>query len=223
MEWQLDPNQARLECGDWHFSLDHRVPKNGLKVRHGSDELGALLAVIPTPSHTCTIQEAYVRQNDLIVRYEQAGDDQYTFQLNWRKLNCTIPRGIAIELWISVQTSLLDTHPVLDVRSRTPNGLWHALSMRDLSVESSDAVAIGLVKKASVTSLVMVQPSDALQAKRVRNRDEEFTLRMFGEFMERGVIRRARLCYVAAPGDLSRRDIVNQYQLFADSPLPLTA
>ena len=156
MDWQLQVDQASLESKQWRVELDPRAPNAGLQIAFGSTRLGQFLRINPKPSHSFKIQEAYVRKNDLIVRYEQSGDDLYTVQLNWRRLDCEIPDILALELWISVQTSLLDTHPVIEVRSRTPDALWHSLTLNDLSIDKSDTAAIGLVKKSGVTAMVMI-------------------------------------------------------------------
>ena len=223
MDWQLQANQTSLERNYWRLELDPRAPNAGLQVRFGSTQIGPFLRITPKPTHSFNIQEAYVRQNDLIVRYEQSDSDLYTVQLNWRVLGCEIANALALELWISVQTSLLDTHPAIDVRSHTADALWHSLTLSDLSFDSSDMTAIGLVKKSGVTALVMIEPSDAHQAKRILDRSEDFTLRIFGEFMEKGVIRRARLRLMVVSGEIARSKIVKQYRAFTDSPLPLTA
>jgi hypothetical protein len=223
VDWQLRADQALLETKYWRVELDPRAPKAGLQINSGSTQLGQFLKISPKPSHSFKIQEAYVRQNDLIVRYEQSGDDLYTVQLNWRRLECEIPDALSLELWISVQTALLDTHPVIEVRSHTPDAQWHGLNLHDLSIDKSDCTAIGLVKKSSVTAMVMIEPSDAQQARRIPDRSENFTLRLLGEFMEKGVIRRARLRFFAVSGEFSRSKIAKQYRKFTDSPLPLTA
>ena len=223
VDWQLETGQASVEKDHWHVELDPRDPKAGLKIRHASKQLGHFLRVAPKPSHSFNIQEAYVRQNDLIVRYEQSGDDLYTVQLNWRKLDCAIPNALALELWISVQTTLLDTHPTIEVCSSTPDAQWHGLTLNDLSIETSDTVVIGLVKTSGVTAMVMIESSDALQANRILGRSNDFTWKILGEFMEKGVIRRARLRIFAVAGEFARSKIAKQYRLFTDSPLPLTA
>ena len=227
MDWQLQTDKATLVTNDWQAELDPRAPQTGMRLdrmqQNSPTSIGQILRVTPKPSHSYNIHEAYVRENDLIVRYEQSGDDLYTFQLNWRHLPSSIPGAFAMELWISVQTSLLDTHPTIDVRSRAADAMWHGLTLDDLSIEKSDITAIGLFKKSGVTSILMIQPSDARQAKRVRDKNEDFTWRMFGEFMEKGVIRRARLCFLSVPGEVSRYTITKEYRAFMDSPLPLTA
>ncbi len=223
VDWQLQTEKAAFDSGDWQASLDPRAPQSGMRISRLQQDLIHLFRVTPKTSHSCSIQEAYVRENDLIVRYEQSGDDLFTFQLNWRALPSDVPGALAIELWISLQTTLLDSHPNIDVRSRATGAMWHDLTLNDLSVEKSDTIAIGLFKKSGVTSTLMIHPSDAHQSKRVRDRSEDFTLRMFGEFMEKGVIRRARLCFLSVPGEFSRHAIINQYRAFIDSPLPLTA
>ncbi len=227
MDWNVQSDKAALIVGDWRAELDPRTPANGLRIsrtQQGTQSnIAQIFRVTPKPSHSFTIQESYVREEDMIVRYEQSGDDLYTFQLNWRKLTSDIAGAFAIELWISVQTSLLDTHPTIEVRSRATESQWHALTLDDLSYEKSDVVSMGLFKKSGVTSLLMIQPSDANQAKRVLDKKEDFTLRMFGDFMEKGVIRRARLCFLSIPGEVSRYTMIKEYRAFAESPLPLTA
>lgn len=223
MDWQLKSDQASLEANHWRVDLNPRTPNVGLKVMFGDVQLGHFLKIAPKPSHSFNIQEAYIRENDLIIRYEQSNDDLYTVQLNWRRLDCDIPDALALELWVSVQTSLLDTHPEIEIRSRTPDARWHGLTLDDLSIEKSTSTAIGLVKKSSVTAMVMLEPSDAHQARRIVDRGEDFAFRMLGDFMEKGVIRRARLRLLAVTTELSRSKIVKQFRAFVDSPLPLTA
>ena len=138
-------------------------------------------------------------------------------------MECEILDALAIELWISVQTSLLDTHPAIEIRSRAPDAQWHDLTLKDLSVDKSDHTAIGLVKKSGVTAMVMIEPSDAQQARRIVQRSDEFTLRVLGDFMEKGVIRRARLRLLAVTAELPRSKITSLFRSFTDSPLPLTA
>lgn len=223
VDWQLQADQASLETEHWQVELDPRAPNAGLQIRVGTTQLGQFFRIEPKPSHSFSIQEAYVRQDDLIVRYEQSGDDLYTVQLNWRRLDWETPDALALELWISVQTSLLDTHPVIDVRSCTAGTRWHSLSLNDLSISSNDTTVIGLVKKSAVTVMVMVEPSDAKLANRVLDLNEDFALRIFGDFMEKGVIRRTRLRLFAMTGEITRSKIAQQYRLFSESPLPLTA
>jgi len=223
VDWQLQSDQAFLETDHWRVDLDPRAPNAGLNIRFGSTQLGQFLKINPKPSHSFKIQEAYVRQNDLIVRYEQSIADLYTIQLNWRRLECEIPDALSLEVWISVQTSLLDTNPTIEVRSRTPDALWHGLTLDDLSMDKSDSTAIGLVKKSGLTAMVMIEPSDAHQARRIFDRSDDFALRLLGDFMEKGVIRRARLRLLAVSEELSRAKIVKQFRAFTDSPLPLTA
>jgi hypothetical protein len=223
VDWQLQADRASLTTEHWHVEMDPRSPNNGLQIRYGSVELGHFFKINPKPSHSFNIQEAYVRQNDLILRYEQSGADLYTVQLNWRRLESQTPEALALELWISVQTTLLDTHPAIDIRSRTPDAFWHILTLDDLSISKSTSTAIGLVKKSGVTAMIMLDPSDAQQSHKTLDRNEHLTLKLFGEFMEKGVIRRARLRLIAVPGEIARSKIAKHYRAFTDSPLPLTA
>ncbi len=223
VDWQFQADQASLEAENWRVELDPRAPNHGMKLQFGTVDFGSFFKINPRPSHSFSIQEAYVREEDLILRYEQSGEDLYTVQLNWRRLESEVRDSLCIELWLSVQTSLLDTHPVIDVRSRTPDALWHILTLDDLSLGKSDAAAMGLVKKSGVTAMIMIEPMDARQAQKTLDRNDYFNLKLFGEFMEKGVIRRTRLRFLAVTGELARSKIAKQYRIFTDSPLPLTA
>ena len=223
MDWQLQPDNAFLEIQSWRAELDPRAPNSGLKIHFGSIPIGQFLKISPKPSHSFAIQEAYIRQNDLIVRYEQANDDLYTVQLNWRRLESDIPGALYLEVWISVQTSLLDTHPVIEVRSRTPDAKWRGLTLNDLQIEKRDSTVLGQVTKSGVTSVIMLDPSDAHQARRIDDPNDEFSLKLLGDFMEKGVIRRARLRLLVVAQELSRSKMIEEFREFTDSPLPLTA
>jgi hypothetical protein len=223
VDWQLQSDQGFLDSKRWRAELDPRAPNSGLQVRFETMQLGQFFKISPKPSHSFAIQEAYVRQNDLIVRYEQSNQDLYTVQLNWRRLESEIPDALAVEVWISVQTSLLDTHPTIEVRSRTPDAQWHVLTLSDLQIEKNDCAVLGLVKKSGVTSIIMIEPSDAQQARRITERSDEFSFRILGDFMEKGVIRRARLRLLVVTAELSRSKIIKEFRAFTDSPLPLTA
>ena len=81
-----------------------------------------------------------------------------------------------------------------------------------------------VARDAKHTLLVMAQASDVEQIE-VQHCDLacENSLRMFGQFMEKGVIRRARLCFVATPQMLENAGIARSFELFSARPLPLTA
>lgn len=224
VSWELNQHQAAYAVNDWHVDFSPSDPGAGLQVSRGGNSLGKLLSVFPQPAHSRNIQEAYVRQDDLIVRYEQDGSDLYTFQLNWRAFDCILSGSLGIELWISIQTSLLDTHPVVGVKSSSPAAIWETLTLRDLSDIDSELPAAVVARREDHTLLIMIQASDAEQVELRRcDSAQEHELQMFGHFMEKGVIRRARLCLVAAPNILDDAAVRLVYEQFTASPLPLTA
>jgi hypothetical protein len=223
MDWQLQKDLGWCECGPWCVKLKPLDPGHGLSLFRGNELTWNLLRVKPLPRHALHLQEAYVRQEDLILRYEQSQSDQFGFQLNWRRLDCELVDAIAIELWLSVQTTLLNTHPMFEIDS-TAHGNWQTLTLAQLSCSKAQVTAAGCSRDQSLTTIVMIQDSDACQAKLIKDKSaKELRFRMFGQFLEKGVIRRARLCFLATTADLSQAEIAEAYQKFSASPLPLTA
>jgi hypothetical protein len=222
--WNLEKLRATYAVNGWQVELNPTDPAAGLDLRHHGKACGTLLRVIPLPSHARCIQEAYVRESDLIVRYEQDGNDLYSFQLNWRAFDSGLSDALGLEMWLSIQTSLLDTYPTVDIRSLTSGGPWTTLTLRDVHQSEEDWTA-GIVSRcADQSTLIMVQASDAQQADLQPCQSPlENSLRMFGSFMEKGVIRRARLCLVATPHELQQTEIEQAYAQFSACPLPLTA
>ncbi|MCA9158631.1 MAG: hypothetical protein KDA72_09905 [Planctomycetales bacterium] len=216
--WQVVPNSTSV-CA-WEFA-----------------------SVMPHPPHASLPEEVYSREGDLIVRYRQSPADTFAYQLDWQLLPATAPFVAAVELWLSVQTDLLDTEPELEIACSARSGQhWQVFEHRQLSEpdsasqKDSAAVARGpaallcspLAENANVDSahsgLWLIEPSDQCNTRRC-TKDDQTTqrLRLFGHFMEKGVIRRARMRFLLAAGSVSAEHISHAYRELADSPLPLTA
>lgn len=115
-----------------------------------------------------------------------------------------------MELWLSVSTSMLDCHPKL-----------HLVPETRLQTSSVQEIAIA----AHGRSALIVHPLDVADCEPLRHRESEVVEHwdVFGGFMEKGVIRRARfLCAwsdAAVPFDTWKQIL----GWFSQSPLPLTA
>jgi hypothetical protein len=155
--------------------------------------------------------EVYVRGDDLIASYRPSPDCPFSPQLYWRAHPLNACEGVveSASLLVSFQTHLLDTHPQIGVSSQLESeDLLH------LTADSKQVVNAGALDERSV-----VHPSHGISCVVYRIAGETFsyaefmaasdyrTLRvqhdlagaphacwqMFAEFLEKGVIRKARI------------------------------
>lgn len=157
------------------------------------------------------VADAYIRGNDLVASYESTTDWPYAPQIYWRagQLDCVAGVVGSLSLLVSVQTHLLDTCPRIVVES--VNRAQQAVLLTVGSGERTESVAIGremtvrasagvccVLRRLAGQSLSyaeFVPASDfrTAQAGQSDNGDCRAEWQMFAEFLEKGVIRRARL------------------------------
>lgn len=234
MQWLTTGNVAKLQCGSWQWTFNLAEPHAGLQAEHAErGRVAQLLEVRPTPRHACEIEDSFARGSDLMVRYGQSESDQFAFQLDFRNVpeNELGPFACGLDVWLSVQTQLLDSHPTLEVRSHAGQAQWSAVDEegRPLAGQSPSAL---LCEHAAASIVLFVHPSDRPQAELITESDSGTAsgqlgraccLRLFGNFMEKGVIRRGRLRCLLSETPIDRVALAAAYNMFASSPLPLTA
>lgn len=155
--------------------------------------------------------DAYARESDLIALFAQEYPWPFGYQVDMR-IQGDLHRGVrAIELWLSVSTSMLECNPKLHV---IPSNAF-------LSRAEDDPLSVASHGRAAW----MVHPLDMADCRVVSSESAEVVGQwdIFGGFMEKGVIRRAR--FLMAWSDkvepASTWDHVLDW--FAQTPLPLTA
>ncbi|RMF38333.1 MAG: hypothetical protein D6753_15960 [Planctomycetota bacterium] len=229
--WKLIDNAAEIALGDVRLSMDPRQPSAGVRIVHGATTWGPLLQVTCDPPHSQTVDELYQRDDDLVVRFRQTEADQFAFQLDWRTVPGSIP---GFELWFSIQTTLLDSHPRLLATLPAPQH-WRAIhagelapaQLRDAEMDAlpADATLGWLAASAPVPMAVLVHPVDLQQVVAAAQQDDPNALKLqvFGQFLEKGVIRRARLRVHFVSPSVTDEEFGQLVTQFAGSPLPLTA
>jgi len=229
MSWQLSSSTATLDTSSWNGVLDLEQPQNGFAIESDEGLKTSLfpIALMPVPA-TPLLSECFVRQGDLIVVYPQRDGRPFSLQLDYRilpveshiKSSITaaanpLEKGLLVELWISIQTYLLDTHPSIEMDLHldpTPT----PPSVHPIAILSGTCPPSGL----HVT--YFVDPHDQRDTK-WRHHDVHHKATFFGHFMEKGVIRRARLRCLVTRKPVCADFIADQYQQLVESPLPLTA
>lgn len=257
MHWQLTESSATGSVGTGHIEVFPTQPDRPACLQIGQNEPKAweFAAVCPSPQHSQVAEEIYSRQRDLICRYRQTESDSFAFQLDWQLIPPNGPFALGAELWLSVQTGLLDTHPELNVTCHALGGDatvkdcsssqfgdhsgWRMLAHPDISDEAlaGDAeargpaamICSGQAGSGVLTGLWLIEPTDQRHAQlcpaasKADSGGTALSVRLFGHFMEKGVIRRGRMRFLLADRALIQADIVEAYRQFAHSPLPLTA
>lgn len=238
MGWKVGVREAHIERGGWSGMLQPPLPSAGIELSNTDwdDTSWRLLAANPSPRHSSAIEEQYLRGDDLIVRYKQTEKDRFSYQLDWRSIPLE-PESyfeFGIELWISIQTSLLDCHPTLELTSEVAGSTWEVFQDSDLmmitkkggqplksSQPTSPAAIMAKTDLGTVVLLVYRSDQSQVEYQEVKRKSVR-SIRLFGQFMEKGVIRRARVRVLATAGDVDKQQLCDAYGRFQDSPLPLT-
>lgn len=260
MHWRLSEASAIGVVGASQIEVAPNAPAQGAHWRTTNSQAAQpaaawqIAAVRPMTTHSSQPLEVYSRQNDLIVRYGQGPAEQFSYQLDWRLLETPAPFVAAIELWVSIQTNLLDTQPELEIACSAPSGMgWSAFEHQQLGTEHQASVAgetatesqstevdrgpaallcsslPTAAQRATAQGLWLIEPTDQRHARRCSEDDQaEQRVRLFGHFMEKGVIRRARMRFLlaqasGAKASITQQQVIAAYRDFANSPLPLTA
>lgn len=242
--WQLRGSQASFGAGPLSVSLELDWPQRGLKPGkpgHKGLYLGVGLMDPPDTAvpANCKIpvQDAYVRGRDLVAVYEQTPTRPYRTTLYWHALSPKSAPGalLAIELMVSVQTSLLDSQPTLEVRSalRTDEQLaadadGHFVVLDSAGAAESNEAArcvLARLQGSDISYLEMLHPTAFADSLIKPDGGKEMGLRhrlFCPAELEKGVILRARLRAIWLPRAGDSEAAAGYYRSFLASPTPLT-
>ena len=215
MSWNLRECKAKWASHPWSIdvNLSPMPPQPSIQIYDAANHSVLEIAVTPTEQNLKTealgkpVGEAYVRQNDLIAYFPESSPWRYGYQIDMRVLPCDLPGTFALEIWLSVQTSLLDSNPQLELQFR-----GEPFALTEHSCWTSESSRLG----------VLVHPLDQ-QDCHVEPITNGLMMRVFGRFMEKGVIRRMRFQLIATSQNQASGYWQERFREFSDSPLPLTA
>ena len=210
MSWNLRESAAKWDGQPWSVDVDLTRPS--IRFCNAAQLPALVIAVTPRDQHTkqstvsLPLGEAYVRQKDLIAIFPESAPGRFGYQIDMRVLPHGLPNTFAIEIWLSVQTSLLDSNPQLELHL---SGETFKLSVNNCW--TSESSTLGL----------LVHPLDQ-QDCHMESIQDGLAMRVFGRFMEKGVIRRMRFQLIATTEAQAVRFWQERFEEFSDSPLPLT-
>lgn len=231
-EWKLDANQALLKVGPLTAAVDLAAPRHGVhQMTLDAQPLidGELLGVEIEPVKSVLV-DSYVRGGDLVAVYADTPSKAMTTQVYWRAALLEIRAAVcpAIDLEISVQTSLLETRPKLRTRSRLPAGDVAPFGTCPPAQSRDDELFPHCIVfhtphwKASYVELVHPTAAEASEINERNARTSEITHRLFDCELEKGVILRARMRGLFVPHDGEIQLAADAYLQFIDQPPPLT-
>lgn len=235
LAWKPLRTLAETNLNGWRIDFEPTRPSLPITFRTPQGKGWPALAVEPLPSHSMQVEELYVRQSDLIVRFAQGRSDRFGFQIDWRLIEPPKGFDLGLEVWISVQTNLLDAAPQLRVASSgNSQAQWREYRHQQLSIDrttETDGWADGL--KSSIAALGidqegchglwLIEPRDQSQLRwKSKPSAAVRQAELFGQFLEKGVIRRARMQLLVRDQPISETDIQQAYQALLQRDLPLT-
>lgn len=221
--WQLDGTTARLAVNGFTAVVDLLNPSQGLhrittagQLLPDASLLGVQLKL--AGAEELSLPETYVRGDDLVATYVQTPARPFRLQAYWR---CIDPTTIAdcratsiVELQVSINTSLLDTQPAVDVMT---------IVAGDLIKDAGAAFHLIRSHTAGPSYCEAAHPSDGSTSSAMTGLGGvRLAHRLFDRPLEKGVILRSRVRAAFAPrtnDEAAARAIAAD---FAASEPPLT-
>lgn len=246
--WSLNGNLANLHCGALIGQVDVAHPNLGLQ-RAAIDNMsidGQLFQSIREVDGSAEnewplpLTDVYNRGNDLVASYGPTDDWPYAPIIYWQANSLADVDDVqaSLSFLISVQTHLLDTHPKICIASAvTCTEQLHFFytdgessevvpTERNGSIAPHGAMCCMLRRLASGLSYVEIVPATDFCTARFNSLPRghsKLRWQLFSEFLEKGVIRRARIHTAILP---QKNDIELAAECCAaleQIPLPLTA
>jgi len=200
---------------------------------------------------TESLAETYIRGGDFVATFTESRADRVAPQLYWRALFVKEFRAAQIELIVSVRTNLLDSSPASRAHSLVylnanplhatsldaphfdgiemfpvrPGEIatWRPVIKFDTS-KSRQHLFVFRIPEHGLSFAQMVHPSDFVAAELAADMQLNYSLSatLFPERLEKGVIRRGRICGWFMPAENDLETAVQLARQFVDEPLPLT-
>ncbi|MGB7347863.1 MAG: hypothetical protein WBD20_26800 [Pirellulaceae bacterium] len=206
--------QAKWTSDSIALAVDARGGSHGIHVDGDDGQQWFRLDAIEG-KELSPVAEQYIRGDELHLWLPQ-GDNEFGIKLTLCPASASDCDAFVLQATVSIQTTLLDSHPKLDIIAaakstrcvgESPATGSPAVSIAD-RVDKSVAVVLGKHDSPFTTN---------------HTKSNEVALRLFGDFLEKGVIRKARAWFVMSQKGESVRDksLLTCVDQLSNSPLPL--
>jgi hypothetical protein len=243
--WQVEGKRAALSCGPLAgiVALDdkrvHFIANAWNDQRVTGSAMFMSYCGAPNQTDSLLFAETYVRGHDFVATFAESGPHRVAPQTYWRASFVKKFATAKLELVLSVKTDLLDSEPTSFIEStlNTEASLLHSGSLdvpRFAAIEtrsrafdaSTSAEHLFVVRCRSLgfSYAEMVHPTDFVSAEIHVHAQTSVSLstRLFPEHLEKGVIRRGRICSWFMPIENDLETAVALARQFVEEPLPLT-
>jgi hypothetical protein len=216
--WTVDKEglgQAKWTSDAVNFSVSARGGSHGVQVM-GEDGAEHFRLDAIEGKELSTVTEQYVRGDELHLLMPQ-GDNEFGVKLTLEPVDSTASDRFILQATVSIQTSLLDTHPKLDIAASAET----TQPIGDAGASGSPPVLVANQGDGFVAVLLGKHDSPFTTN---NTTDAEISLRLFGDFLEKGVIRKARPWFVLGCGEAAPTPeaLLALADELSNSPLPLT-
>jgi hypothetical protein len=243
VQWRLEGDVPHLACGPLKGQFNSSWARLFQLARWNGKPIESFFVLSPGLG-VGKVRESYIRGNDYIETFEPAPPDDIVRQLYWRAALHAEPKAVQLELVISLQTDFFDRNLESEVYSSiTGTRAFHSASLaadqfKELDKqphqhiehlfnrsEGPEHIFVFRHEAHNLSFAQMVHPSDFVRIRLVQDEFEGWNLisGMFPERLEKGVIRRGRICGWFLPAENDLEVAVELAKRFIDEPLPLTA
>ncbi|QDV10918.1 hypothetical protein CA51_07720 [Rosistilla oblonga] len=207
MTWTLTDDIAEKNAGVWTLRGPLQAPENGWQIGCGeSSELDRLLALTSSVAMP-VFQEADRPLEDLVARYRPSAEAGISLDIRYQLLNVS-PSRLVLQATYAIQTREFETHPSLQI-----------------AIPGLPETELATINRAHVGAMhlaVLMQPCDLAQARRV-DAPQDGGIQFYGDFMERGVIRKCRLRLILSPLSQQELQAEEEFEALMREPLPLVS
>lgn len=247
--WSLRGTKAHLNLPDFAAQVDLGHPELGLlhlglqgtKLPANILEVARCDEGQSQRSWPLPLVDSYVRGNDVVASYGEVNEWPYAPQIYWRANTLDHVDGVraSLSIMLSMQTHLLDTHPQISIASKLANceSLYFLTDERRLMdlipirgeaiLENSGSCCCVLHRVATIdASYIEIVPTSDFRQAHVRadvNGNLYIEWQLFADFLEKGVIRRARVHSAWLPRERDVELALECCTVLEQAPLPLTA
>jgi len=244
VSWDLNGPGAILKCGPLEAYV--RCEEQGLDLiatQWGELAIAGIAVLTSAGPTECAgllnVAERYVRGADFIANCQPAGAHRIAPQIYWRSAFHAEFNAARIELVLSAQTDLLDSGPAWGISSIVRDAaLFYAnLDAQPSFIEisggehdftkpakSAEHLFVFRIASLGISYAQMVHPSDFASAEINLDGEQPLALSttLFPDRLEKGVIRRGRICGWFLPAQNDLETAVMLARDFVKEPLPLT-
>ncbi|QDV67425.1 hypothetical protein Poly24_11200 [Rosistilla carotiformis] len=207
MTWMLTDDDVEKSAGVWTLRTLLASPDLGWKIRcDQAAERGNLLSIGSSVAMP-RFQEVDRPQEDLLARYRPTTEPGISLDIRYQLLTVS-PSRLVLQATYAVQTRAFETHPSLEIT--VPK------------LEQTELACIHQTYAAPFHVAIVMQACDVAQARLVDDGPDS-RIQFFGDFMERGVIRKCRLRLILSPLSDQELQADQELEALAREPLPLVS